>query len=489
MPPERTNIVVILADDMGWGDVGCYGATRIPTPAMDRLAAEGVLATDCHATSSLCTPSRYALLTGRYAWRSPLKQHVIFGHSPAIIEQGRPTLASVLRDGGYATGAFGKWHLGLGWRFVDGRSWSAFEPGSPLEAECDDGSNIDYAAGFTDGPTARGFDRFFGIAASLDMSPYCFLDQDHPVGPVDRPKAVLYPSYGYQRPGFQSADWREDAVDIRFVEEARRWITAQHAGQRPFFCYLALSAPHRPCLPPDFARGRSQAGPRGDAVVVVDWAVGQILDLLDELGLAEDTLLITTSDNGAELADVDGNTYGHHANGHWRGKKADIYEGGHREPFLARWPGRIPAGSVTNELFGLIDLLPTLAHAAEVPLPSHAAEDAHDVLGVLIGDLSPSPRRSIVHHSGYGTFSLRQDHWKLVLGTGSGGFSAPRGRPCDATTAEGQLYNLLNDPDECRNLWSEYPDIVQAFYRELKRIATGPASGLSFDIRFGDLDA
>ena len=488
MPTEHTNVVVILADDMGWGDLGCYGATKIPTPALDRLAAEGLRATDCHAASSLCTPSRYALLTGRYAWRGPLKRHVIFGHSPAIIEQDRPTIASVLRGGGYATGAFGKWHLGLGWRFRDDRRWSAFEPGAPLEAEVDDGSNVDYAAGFTDGPTTRGFDRFFGMAASIDMSPYCFLDQDQAVGPVDQPKAVLYPSYGYQRPGLQNAEWCEEIVDIHFVEEAQRWIAAQAKAKQPFFCYIPLSAPHRPCRPPDFARGRSQAGPRGDAVVVVDWAAGQIMSLLDDLGLAQNTLLIATSDNGAETADVDGNTYGHQANGHWRGRKADIFEGGHREPFLARWPGRIPAGSVTNELYGLVDLLPTLAHAAEVPVPAGAAEDAVDVLGLWTGELVRSPRRSLVHHSGFGTFSLRQDDWKLVLGSGSGGFSAPRGRPCDATMAEGQLYDVAKDPDERTNVWSEHPDVIRALYGELKRIVGGPASGLSFDVGLGDLE-
>lgn len=473
------NVVVVVADDMGWGDLGCYGATKIATPAMDRLAAQGVRATDCHSASALCTPSRYAILTGRYAWRGPLKQHVLFGHAPAIIEPERPTLASVLRRAGYATGAFGKWHLGLGWRFEDNRSWSAFEPGAPLLSEVDDGSNVDYAAGFGDGPTARGFERFFGMTGSLDMAPYCFLDQDRTVGIPDRPKERYYPQ---QRPGMQVAEWHDAEVDVRFAEEACSWIRAQAAAGRTFFCYLATSAPHRPCLAPEFARGRSAAGPRGDMVGVVDWAVGQVLSLLDELGLAEDTLVIATSDNGAELADVDGDTHGHRANGNWRGQKADIWEGGHREPFLARWPGRIPAGSVTDELIGLVDLMATIASASGVELPDGAAEDSLDVLGVLTGEAAHSPRRSLVHHSGFGTFSLRRQGWKLVMGSGSGGFSEPVGRPCGADFAEGQLYDLTTDPTESRDLWSERPEVVESLYGELKSLARGPGSGLSFDI-------
>lgn len=478
---SRPNIVLILADDMGFGDLGCYGATKIPTPAMDRVAAEGIRATDCHSASAVCTPSRYALLTGRYAWRGPLKRHVLFGHSPAIIEAERPTIATILRDAGYATGAFGKWHLGLGWQFTDHRRWSAFDPGAPLVPEVDDGSNVDYRAGFRDGPTEHGFDRFFGIAGSLDMAPYCYLDQNHTVGTPAIPKRVLHPAYGRQRPGLQTPDWRDDEVDIRFTEAACTWIRKRADADRPFFCYLPLSAPHRPCLPPAFARGRSQAGPRGDLVCVVDWAVGQVSTLLAELGIAQNTLLIVTSDNGAELADVDGETYGHRANGDWRGRKGDIFEGGHREPFLARWPARIPAGSTVSQLIGLVDLLPTLAAAAGATVPDTAGEDAVDILDVLTGQTAGNPRTSAVHHSLNGTFSLRHENWKLVMGSDSGGFSEPTGRPCDATFRDGQLYDLIEDPAETENLWDARPEIVRRLYSALKNSARSPASGLSFE--------
>lgn len=478
--PAGPNVVLVLADDMGWGDLGCYGATKIPTPAMDKLASEGLRATDCHSASAVCTPSRYAILTGRYAWRSPLKRHVLIGHAPSIIEHHRPTLASVLQEAGYSTGAFGKWHLGLGWRFKDGRKWSAFDPGASLLPEVDDGSNIDYEAGFSDGPTERGFDRFFGISGSLDMAPYCYLSQDGTVGVPSEPKEVLYPAYGYQRPGLQAPDWRDDEVDTRFTGEACAWMREQASAHRPFFCYLALSAPHRPCRPPRFAQGGSEAGARGDMVCVVDWAVGQVTAMLDELGLAGDTLLVVTSDNGADLADYDGDTHGHRANGDWRGQKGDIFEGGHREPFLARWPGRIPEGAVTDELVSLIDLLPTIASAAGAAVPEGAAEDALDVLAVLEGR-ARSPRTSLVHHSLNATFSLRSGKWKLVMGSGSGGFSAPSGRPCDASSCQGQLYDLSKDPQETEDLWASQPDVVPGLYEDLKRVARGPASGLSFD--------
>ena len=481
---SRPNIVLVVADDMGWGDLGCYGATKIATPAMDRIASEGIRATDCHSASAVCTPSRYALMTGRYAWRGPLKRHVLFGHAPAIIEQDRPTLATVLRGAGYSTGAFGKWHLGLGWRFHDGRQWSAFEPGSPLRAEVDDGSNVDYAAGFADGPIERGFDRFFGMTGSLDMPPYCFLDQDKTVGIPNISKIVRYPGYSLQPPGLQVPGWNEEDVDERFVEQACSWMRSEVASPRPFFCYLPLSAPHRPCRPPARSRGKSAAGPRGDMVCVVDWAVGKVVALLEELGVADDTLLIVTSDNGADLADYDGETYGHRSNGEWRGQKADIWEGGHREPFIARWPGCIPAGVVTDELFGLIDLLPTLATLTGATVPAGAAEDALDVSPVLLGS-GPSRRTSLVHHSLNSTFSLRDGRWKVVMGVGSGGFTDPDESRSSALRSDGQLYDLAEDPHEEVNLWTARPEIVERLYGELKRIARSPASGLSFDVAVG----
>lgn len=492
---QHPNIVVVLADDLGWGDLGCYGSA-IPTPNIDRLASEGVRLTDCHSASAVCTPSRYALLTGRYAWRGPLKSFVLMGHGPAIVEPGRPTLASVLKGTGYATAYFGKWHLGLGWRHRDGHVRDAFAPDAELHdgVEADYGADIDYSAPFTGGPTELGFDRFFGIAGSLDMPPYCFLDGDRTVGIPAREKATYLTE---QRPGLQVDGFQENAVDVRFTDEAVRWI-AGHAPDQPFFCYLAPSAPHRPCVPPDFIRGRSGLGDRADSVCLVDWAVGQVIDALDSAGLAEDTLVIVTSDNGAPMIfNDDGDVTAHRPNGEWRGQKGDLWDGGHREPLIARWPHRIPAGLVRDDPICLADILPTVAAAANTSLPPGVAEDGIDALGVLTGGDGLPADRPIVHHSLAGRFALRRGRWKAIFAIGAGGgFSEPsitslfksgsgeaHSSPgWDAAHPAGQLYDVVADPHETTNLWDRESSVVAEMYEDLKKICSDESSGLPFDV-------
>lgn len=457
---RKTNIVIVLADDMGWGDLGCFGATKIPTPRMDAIGADGVRLTNCHSASAVCTPSRYALLTGRYAWRGALTSGVLAGHSPPILEPGLPTLASVLHDEGYATAAIGKWHLGLGWQWKDGSRLTAFGPEAQLQPTplADYGADVDYTQAFDDGPTEHGFDRFFGIAGSLDMPPYAFLDQNRTFGVPDREKEVYISS---QRAGRQTPGWRDDQVDIRFVTEACRWMRAQ---DNPFLLYLTLASPHHPCTPPDFIRGRSDAGSRGDMVTLVDWAVGQIDDTLADLGFAEDTLLIVTSDNGAMYADFGSpDTHGHASNGAWRGQKADIWDGGHREPFVARWPGVIPAGLDRDDPVGLVDLLPTISGAVGAS-GGRDVEDGRDILPVLTGTGGVDAERVLIHHSLRGMFAVRRGKWKAVFGTGSGGFTMPAG---DISDESGQLYDLDADPAEANNLWAEHPEVVADLRREL----------------------
>lgn len=459
-PRTRPNVVVILADDMGWGDLGCFGATQIPTPRIDSVAADGVRLTNCHSASAVCTPSRYALLTGRYAWRGALKAGVLAGHSPPILEPERATLASVLHDEGYATAAIGKWHLGLGWQWKDGSQLTAFGPDAQLQPTplADYGADVDYRLPFTGGPMERGFDRFFGIAGSLDMPPYAFLDQDRTFGVPDREKEIYVSS---QRAGRQTPGWRDDQVDIRFVTEACRWMRAQ---DQPFLLYLTLASPHYPCTPPDFIRGRSDAGSRGDMVTLVDWAVGQVDDTLAELGVVDDTLLIVTSDNGAMYADFRSpDTHGHASNGPWRGQKADIWDGGHREPFVARWPSAIPAGLVRDDPVGLVDLLPTIAGAVGAD-GGRDVEDGQDILQVLTGDAEVDTERVLIHHSLRGMFAVRRGKWKAVFGTGSGGFTSPAG---DLSDNDGQLYDLVADPAEAHNLWNDHPEVVADLRREL----------------------
>lgn len=492
---RRPNVVLVLADDLGWGDLGCYGSP-IPTPNIDRLAREGVRATDCHSASAVCTPSRYALMTGRYAWRGPLKSFVLMGHGPALLEPTRPTLASVLEDAGYATGAFGKWHLGLGWRHRDGSVRDAFAPGAALhdDVETDFGRDIDYAEPFTGGPTVLGFDRFFGIAGSLDMPPYAFLDQDRTVGIPDHEKERYLTE---QRPGLQVGGWDEAAVDERFVTEACAWVDEQPLD-RPFLCYLAMSAPHRPNVPPAFVRGRSGMGERADGVCLVDWAVGELRTALERRGQLDDTLFVVTSDNGAPtIFTDDGDPVAHRPNGPWRGQKGDLWDGGHREPFVARWPAVLPAGRTVDSPICLTDVLPTAAAATGAAVPEGAAEDGRDLLAVLSGADPGDPDRPLVHHSLGGRFSLRVGRWKAVFAEGSGGgFSEPsisslfgsgsgqaHANPAfDRDHPTGQLYDVQDDPAEAVNLWAERPDVVDALYRRLREICRDESSGLPFDV-------
>ncbi len=471
MPDKSSlpNIVFIMADDMGYGDPGCYGAEKIPTPNMDRLATEGVRFTDAHSAAAVCTPSRYSVLTGRYCWRSRLKRWVLGGFGEPLIEDGRMTVADLLRRHGYATASVGKWHLGLGWTLKDGRPRD--QAGEDAAA---DGADIDYTAPLRGGPTAHGFDYSFNISGSLDMPPYCFIENDRCAGVPVEAKSPVNPQ---QRPGLMTPGWDDAAVDTTFARRAAEWIGRAHAEDpdRPLFLYLTPSAPHRPCVPPPQFEGRSSAGLRGDMVTVVDWMVGEVDAALERCGRRENTLLIVTSDNGARLTCFDGNDYGHRSCGDLRGQKADIWDGGHREPFIARWPARIAPGGVCDEPICLSDLMATCASIVGDPLPSDAGEDSCDILPALCGEPLDAPiREAIVHHSGNGMFSLRQGRWKLIRGLGSGGFSEPRGAEPGPGDPVGQLYDMADDPAEGRNLYAERPEIVERLTAILDRyIADG----------------
>ena len=465
---SHPNIIYIMADDMGYGDPGCFGSTRIPTPHMDRLAWEGVRLTDAHSSAAVCTPSRYSVLTGRYCWRTGMEKWVLGGFGTPLIEPGRTTVASLLKARGYATAAIGKWHVGLNWTRADGSRETVLDFGNP--AWSTDGFDIDYAAPITGGPREVGFDSFFGIAGSLDMAPYCFIENEHTVGIPDREKEVYYHQ---QRKGMQTPDWRDEDVDVTFAAKAVRFLeehAADHADQ-PFFLYLTPSSPHRPCdIRPEFVIGASQAGDRGDTVVLFDWVVGQVLDALDRLDLADNTLVMVTSDNGGRLTCTDGSDYGHRANGALRGQKADIWDGGHREPFIARWPGHIAPGSVSDDLVCLSDLLATCAEIVGVPLPEGAGEDSISFLPALTG-ADVASRESLIHHSAQGMFAVRQGMWKAVFGLGSGGFTDPAFIEPSADGPQGQLYDLAEDPGETTNLWQQRPDKVdelRAVLREAK---------------------
>ena len=436
-PPDRPNIVYILADDLGYGDVHCLnpGRGRIATPCLDRLAGQGTAFTEAHSGSAVCTPTRYGILTGRYAWRTRLQNGVLNGYSRPLIAAGRLTVPAFLRQHGYHTACIGKWHLGMG-----------------LAKSPDDLT-------IANGPTTRGFDAFFGISASLDMPPYTFLEGDRvTVAPTARKKFLRE---GPAAPGFEAVD-----VLPALTRRATDHIARRAAAGRPFFLYLALTAPHTPIVPAAEWRGRSGLNPYADFVMQTDAGVGRVLAALDEAGIAANTLVIFTSDNGcAPAAGLDAlERMGHFPSARRRGFKSDIWDGGHRIPFLARWPGRIPPGSRTGQLTCLTDLLATCADILDATLPDNAGEDSVSMLPAMLGTAAGPLREAAVHHSIDGAFAIRRGPWKLALCGGSGGWSKPPGPPAGV-----QLYQMSADEGERRNLADAEPATVARLTALLER--------------------
>ena len=467
---ERPNIVYLMADDMGFGDVGCYNPdARIPTPNMDRLAAEGIRFTDAHSPSAVCTPTRYGVLTGRYCWRSRLKWGVLYSYERPLIERERLTVASLLKQAGYNTACIGKWHLGLGFATKTGQHID-FDSSLPWPSITERAleERIDFTQPLKGGPVDLGFDTFYGNSGcSTGRPPYGFIEDDRF---VEIPSVYRQPGLG--RPGMMAPSWDHKDVDPTICEKAVEYIERQAGAEEPFFLYLNPSAPHEPCVEsvvPEFARGKSEAGPRGDMVWLVDWMVGEVMDALDRTGQTENTLILVTSDNGALPGDtVRGETggrtyrtYGHKSCGDWRGYKAHIWEGGHREPLIARWPEKIAPGSVSNQLCSLVDLMATCGEITGLEMPDDAAEDSFSLLPALLeSDLRDPVRADLFHHSCFGVFSLRKDQWKVILDTrGSGGWPPPRDE-MPVAGSPGQFYDMKNDPFEQHNRWDEQPKLV-----------------------------
>jgi len=481
---KKPNIVFIMADDMGYGDVGCYNPeSKIPTPNMDRIAKEGMCFTDAHSPSAVCTPTRYGVLTGRYCWRTRLKRGVLGGYSLPLIDRERLTLAGMLKEEGYHTACIGKWHLGLEYEMKPGEEVDYKNRGNEREFE----RKINFSRPVKGGPADLGFDySFFTAACSTCNAPYAFIENRNFVDiPSEFHDNPVYTS----RPGLMSPGWEHKDVDPTFAGKAVSYITSRANSETPFFLYLTPSAPHEPCVEsvvPEFARGKSQAGPRGDLVWLYDWVVGQVIDILEKTGQADNTLLAVTSDNGAlpgdRVLDENGNrifdedgeefyyTYGHKSCGNWRGYKAHIWEGGHREPLIIRFPGQIKPNSVCNEMVGLHDFYATCAELIGRNLSNEVAEDSLSFLGSLTGKPSISnTREDLIHHSERGVFSLRKAQWKLIVGTRtSGGWPPPRGKAAEPG-APGQLYNIENDPAERKNLFDDYPEVVKRLTELLDR--------------------
>jgi arylsulfatase A len=451
------NIVIILADDLGYGDLQCLNPTRgkIPTPHLDRLAAQGMTFTDAHSGSSVCTPTRYGLLTGRYAWRTRLQKGVLDGGNDApLIAEDRLTLPSFLKHHGYTTACIGKWHLGF---------QSDAAPRKAKGKQTMGESGLPVGARIIGGPTTRGFDLFWGCSNARTMA--SLIEGDQVVEAV--PPIEMLPR-----------------LTQRTVDYIATQSSAAQAGT-PFFLYVPLTSPHTPILPSPEWQGKSPLGPYADFVMQTDACVGQMLAALDAHALAENTLVFFSSDNGcspqAKTAQLE--AQGHFASAHYRGYKADIWDGGHRVPFLVRWPAKIAAASSSSQLICLTDLLATCADLLEASLPETAAEDSVSLLPALLGtatqplrDTATQPLRdTAIHHSIDGRFSIRQGDWKLVLCAGSGGWSQPKDQ---AAIAKGlpaqQLYDLKTDPAETINLIASHPEIASRLSELLQQdIAAG----------------
>lgn len=466
---KRTpNIVIIISDDVGYGDVGCYGATRVKTPNIDRLASQGLRFTDAYATSATCTPSRYSLMTGQYAWRKK-GTGILPGNAALVIDPKSMTVQRMLQQNGYATACVGKWHLGLGT------------------------GNVDWNGTIAPGPLEVGFDYCFIIPATGDRVPCVFIENHKVVGfdPSD-PIAVSYgikvgseptgrdhpellkvkPSHGHEdtivngisRIGFMSgghsALWKDDQIADTLTKQAVTFI--EQNKERPFFLYFATHDIHVPRVPALRFRGTSECGIRGDAIQELDWSVGQVMETLDRLKLADNTLVIFTSDNGPVVDDgyADGSV--EHLNGHkpagpLRGGKYDIWEGGTRMPFITRWSGRIRPG-VSHAMVCQVDYLSSFASLIGKTIPATAGPDSFDVMNALLGERSEA-RHELIEHNGFAQLALREGNWKLVA---PGPRAGPRVRP--------QLFNLADDLAETHNVAKENPDVAKRLAQKLAEL-------------------
>lgn len=445
------NIVMVLVDDMGYGDAGCYNSnSKIPTPNIDRLAADGMRFTDAHAAGPLCHVSRYGLMTGRY----PFRGNPEAWRRQATIASDRVTVGKLLQSGGYRTAMVGKWHLGF-----DENGYENPLPGGPVD---------------------RGFHSYFGIRASTDIPPYFYIRDNQAVAPPTN-RISANNSEGWSP--IQGAFWREGGIapglDLkyvlpRFTNEAVDVIWSHRRDHRdsPLFLYLAYPAPHTPWLPFSQYEGKSGAGMYGDFMMMVDDHIGRVLRALDDAGMAQDTLVVFSSDNGPVWYDEDVDRFDHDSSGGLRGMKADSWECGHRMPFIVRWPGKVKRGSQSDQLVSFVDVLATAGAVAGIELPAGAGPDSFDFSPVLLGQQPEDRpiRESLVVYSGGGVATIRMGQWKLIEGLGSGGFSQPRRITPEAGGPVGQLYHLGRDPGETNNLYLKNPDVVKQLQTELKRL-------------------
>lgn len=474
------NIVYILADDMGYGDVAAYNAdAKVKTPNIDRLTKEGMRFTDAHTTSSVCTPSRYSILTGRYPWRSRLSVGVLRGYSRTLIDEGQPTVASMLKTKSYHTGVVGKWHLGIDWVPKDAYK-DSIKPeynknkmfGITQEMNPD---QIDFSKTATGGPATQGFDYSYVLPASLDMPPYVYVQNDHITEPL-----TGYTKGNKLESGYTGPFWREglmtqnfDFYDVlpAFTRKANDFIVRESGKKDPFFLYFPMPAPHTPWVPGTIYQGTSQAGEYGDYVQEVDAAVGMVLHTLDSLGIADNTMVVFASDNGPYWRQNFVETFHHKAAGEFRGMKGDAFEGGHRVPFIIRYPGKVKPGTVSDAPTTLANLMATCADITGQSSTKFETEDSYSVYPILTGNAKVNAEQpAIVNISSKGLFDIRVGSWKLIDKLGSGGFTVPSSVKPVPGGPLGQLYDLSKDIHEDHNLYEQYPEKVKELTDLLMKI-------------------
>ena len=477
--PERLpNILFILADDLGYGDLSCYNPeSKVPTPNLDRLAAEGMRFTDAHSASTVCTPTRYSILTGRMQFRTGMRGVFTGAGGPNLIEEGRLTLPQMLREKGYATACIGKWHVGM--TFFD-------KEGNRITDQGIEGvQQIDYSRAIPDSPIHRGFDRFYGtVCCPTTDWLYAYVDGDRiphpPTQLLDKSRLPDHPYSHDCRRGMVAANFNHEEVDLVFLEKSIAFMEAHvdATPAKPFFLYHAMQAVHLPSFPADRFKGRTEAGPHGDFIFEMDYIVGELLDTVERLGIADNTLVMFASDNGPEASTTANmrQTYHHDGARPWRGLKRDGWEGGHRTPFIVRWPGKVRAGTASDQLLSLTDVMATCAGVVGARLPNDAAEDSFNLLPVLLGTQGgEAVRKFLLQQTNKLEMSIRTGQWKYMDHRGSGGndytakaYLAPYVLPDTDPEAPGQLYDLTADPGEINNLYSAHPEIVRKLKAQLE---------------------
>ena len=470
--PALPNILFILADDLGYGDVACYNPeSKIPTPNLDQLAREGMRFTDAHSPSTVCTPTRYSILTGRMAFRTGMRSVFVGVQGPSLIAADRLTLPQMLREKGYTTACTGKWHIGM--TFFN-------EQGDTIKDRGVKGvQEIDYTRSIPDGPIHRGFDQFYGtVSCPTTDWLYAYVDGDRIPVPatqlLDKTKLPKHPYAKDCRRGMVADNFNHEEVDLVFLEKSQTFLEqhVQNTPDKPFFLYHSMQAVHLPSFPADAFKGKTNSGPHGDFIFEMDYIVGELLQTLERLGVAENTIVMFASDNGPEVPTVLDmrKTYQHDGARPWRGVKRDQWEGGHRIPFIVRWPGKVAPNTTSSQLISLTDVMATCAAIVETSLPDQAAEDSYNLLPALLGTQGNKPiRRYLLEQTISLAMSIRDGNWKYLDHKGSGGNNYDRPGEWGMSPykledtdpdAPGQLYDLETDPGETTNLYSKHPEIV-----------------------------